>query len=174
MTASTWRYSKRSWNLVLQRRLCLLAVPGSNPIGLPATRQHPLGHGLDRDSDENPLDCRGHHRLHGFWSSGLHWSDRYILGCDHFFCAGTVLMSPHNGAVNLDILVVCFGSQQFKDPLPNTPLAPAHVTSMNHPKVAKALGHTPGNTDAITVEHCLDKEAVILGNHSDGSNSAGE
>jgi hypothetical protein len=73
------------------------------------------------------------------------------------------------------ILVVCFGSQHFKDPLPNTTLAPAHVASMNHPKVAKAFGQiAPGNAGAITIEHCLDKEAIILGSHSDGSHSAGE
>jgi hypothetical protein len=46
---------------------------------------------------------------------------------------------------------------------------------MNHPKVAKAFGQiAPGNAGAITIEHCLDKEAIILGSHSDGSHSAGE
>ena len=91
------------------------------------------------------MDCRGHHRLHGFWSSDLHWSDRYILGCDTFFCASTVLVGPNNRAVDLGILVVCLGSQHFKDPLPNATLAPAHVASMNHPKVAKAFGQiAPG------------------------------
>ena len=54
-------------------------------------------------------------------------------------------MGPHNRAVKLGILVVCLGSQYFKDPLPDTPLAPAHVKSVNHPKVAKAFGQvTPG------------------------------
>ena len=32
----------------------------------------------------------------------------------------------------------------------------------------------PGNARVITVEHCLDKEAIILGSHSAGSHSAGE
>jgi hypothetical protein len=46
---------------------------------------------------------------------------------------------------------------------------------MNHPKVAKAFGQiTPGNACAITVEYCLDKEAIIPGSHSDGSRSARE
>ena len=113
--------------------------------------------------------------MHGFWSSDLHWSDRYIRGCDYFFCASTVLVGPNNRAVDLGILVVCLGSQHFKDPLPNTTLAPAHVASMNHPKVAKAFGQiAPGNASAITIEHCLDKEAIILGSHSDSSHSAGE
>ena len=54
-------------------------------------------------------------------------------------------MGPNNRAVDLGILIVCLGSQHFKDPLPDTPLAPAHVTSVNHPKVAKAFGQvTPG------------------------------
>ena len=116
------------------------------------------------------MDCRGHHRLHGFWSSDLRGSDRYILGCDTFFCASTVLVGPINRAVELGLLVVCLGSQHFKDPLPNTTLALAHVASVNHPKVAKAFGQiAPGNAGAITIEHCLDKEAIILGSHTDGS-----
>ena len=86
-----------------------------------------------------------------------------------------MLAGPNNRAVDLGILVVCLGSQHLKDPLPNTTLAPAHVASMNHPKVAKAFGQiAPGNAGAITIEHCLDKEAIILGSHSDGSHSAGE
>ena len=84
-------------------------------------------------------------------------------------------MGPNNRAVDLGILVVCLGSQHFKDPLPNTTLAPAHVASMNHPKVAKAFGQiAPGNACTITIEHCLDKEAMILGSHSNSSHSAGE
>ena len=84
-------------------------------------------------------------------------------------------MGPNNRAVDLGILVVCLGSQHFKDPLPDTPLAQAHVKSVNHPKVAKEFGQvTLGNTDPITVEHCLDKEAIIFGSHSDCANSAGE
>ena len=68
-----------------------------------------------------------------------------------------------------------FLRQHFKDPLPDTTRAPAHVASMNHPKVAKAFGQiAPGNACAITIEHCLDKEAIIPGSHSDGSHSAGE
>ena len=66
--------------LLLLRRLCPLTRPRSDPKEFPATRLHPAGHGLDQDSDENPLDCRGHHRLPGSWSSDLRWSDRYILG----------------------------------------------------------------------------------------------
>lgn len=86
-----------------------------------------------------------------------------------------MLVGPHNRAVDLGILVICLGSQHFKDPLPDTTLAPAHVASMNHPKVAKAFGQiAPGNACAITLEHCLDKEAIILGSHSDGSYSARE
>jgi hypothetical protein len=84
-------------------------------------------------------------------------------------------MGPNHRTVNLGILVVCLGSQHFKDPLPDTPLTPAHVTSVNHPKVAKAFGQIAlGIACAITVECYLDKETIILGSHSNGSNSAGE
>ena len=84
-------------------------------------------------------------------------------------------MGTHTLAVDLGILVVRLGNQYFKDPLLDTTLAPAHGVSVNHPKVAKAFGQiAPGNACAITIEHCLDKEAIILGSHSDGSHSAGE
>jgi len=49
-------------------------------------------------------------------------------------------VGPHNRAVDLGILIVYLVSQHFKDPLPDTPLAPAHVASMNHPKMFKAFG----------------------------------
>ena len=69
--------------------------------------------------------------------------------------------------------MVCLGSQHFKELMRDTALVPAHVASINCSKVAKAFGQvTLGNTDTITVEHTLDKGAIILGSHSDGSNSA--
>ena len=84
-------------------------------------------------------------------------------------------MGPHNRAVKLGILIVCLSSQNFKDSLPDATLTPAHVVSMNHSKVTKAFGQvTPGNTYPITVEHRLDKEAIIFGSHSDCAHSAGE
>jgi len=57
----------------------------------------------------------------------------------------------------------------------DTSLAPAHVTSVNQLKVAKAFGQvTPGDTDTITGKYCLDKEAIIFGSHYEGSHSARE
>ena len=107
-----------------------------------------------------------------FWSLDLSWSDRYILGCDTFFCASTVLVGPNNRAVDLGILVVCLGSQHFKDPLPNTTLAPAHVASMNHPKVAKAFVQiAPGNACAITIEHCRGASAQYVATDHHGERS---
>ena len=84
-------------------------------------------------------------------------------------------MGPHNCAINPSILVVCFSSQHFKDPLPDTQITPAHVTSVIHPQVTKAFGQvSPRFTDTITLEHRLDKEAIIFDSHSDGSQSAGK
>ena len=81
-------------------------------------------------------------------------------------------MGPHNCAVDQGILVVCFSSQHFKDPLPDTQITPAHVTSVIHPQVTKAFGQvSPRFIDTITLEHRLDKEAIIFGSHSDGSQS---
>ena len=86
-----------------------------------------------------------------------------------------MLKGSNDCAVDRGVLIVCIGSQNFKDSLPEATLTPAHVASVNHPKVAKAFGQiAPGNACAITIEHCLDKEAIILGSHSDGSHSAGE
>ena len=120
--------------LLLQCRQCLLVGSRSDPKELPATRPHPAGHGLDLDLNENPLDCRAHHRLHRFWLSDLHWSDRYILWCDYLFCACTVLMGLNNGDFDLDILVDCLGRRLFKDPLSDATPATAHVASVNYPK----------------------------------------
>ena len=56
-----------------------------------------------------------------------------------------------------------------------TPRLSTHVTSVNHAKVAKAFGQiAPRNAFPITVDHCLDKEAIILGIHADGSRPAGD
>ena len=62
---------------------------------------------------------------------------------------------------------VCPSSQQFKDPLPDTPLTPALVKRVNHPKVAEKFGQiVPENARVIKIEQCLDKEAIILGSYS--------
>ena len=50
-------------------------------------------------------------------------------------------METNNRAVNLAKLIVCLGSQNFKDSLPGTTLTPALVTSVNHTKVTKVFGH---------------------------------
>ena len=49
-------------------------------------------------------------------------------------------METNNRAVNLAKLIVCLGSQNFKDSS-GTTLTPALVTSVNHTKVTKVFGH---------------------------------
>ncbi len=49
-------------------------------------------------------------------------------------------MEMNNRAVNLATLIICLGSQNFKDSLPGTALTPALVMSVNHSKVTKVFG----------------------------------
>jgi hypothetical protein len=86
-----------------------------------------------------------------------------------------VLVEPNNRAVNLSILIVCIRSEGLKDLLPDTTVAPAHVVSMYDSKVPKAFGQVAlGDACPITIEHRLDKQTIILGNHPNRANSAGE
>jgi hypothetical protein len=86
-----------------------------------------------------------------------------------------VLVEPNNRAVNLSILIVCIRSEGLKDLLPDTTVAPAHVVSMYDSKVPKVFGQvTPGDACPITIEHRLDKQMIILGNHPNRANSARE
>ena len=50
-------------------------------------------------------------------------------------------METNKRAVNLATLIICLGSQNFKDSLPGTAFTPALVTSLNHSKVTKVFGH---------------------------------
>ena len=50
-------------------------------------------------------------------------------------------METNNRAVNLATLIICLGSQNFKDSFPGTTLTPVLVTSVNHSKVTKVFGH---------------------------------
>ena len=50
-------------------------------------------------------------------------------------------METNKRAVNLATLIICLGSQNFKDSLPGTALTPALLTSVNHSKVTKVFGH---------------------------------
>ena len=75
-----------------------------------------------------------------------------------------MLMATNNRTFNLDIIIVYHGSSHLKDLLLDTLLAPAHLASVSHSKVTKALWWvTPGDIDAITIEHHLYKEAIVLG-----------
>ena len=86
-----------------------------------------------------------------------------------------MLVEPNNHAVNLGILIVCIRSEGLKDLLPDTTVALAHVVSMYGSKAPKAFGQVaPGDACPITIEHCLDKQTIILDNHPNRANSAGE
>ena len=75
-----------------------------------------------------------------------------------------MLKGPINRSVDLCTLVICFGNQHFKEPLPDTLLTPAHLITVNHFEVTKAfLQITPGNADMKTVELRFEREAIVFG-----------
>ena len=42
----------------------------------------------------------------------------------------------------------------------------SHMASVNYSKVTKTFGQvTPRDTDKVMLEHCLDKEAIVLGSN---------
>jgi len=85
-------------------------------------------------------------------------------------------MATNNRTFNLDIIIVYHGSSHLKDLLLDTLLAPAHVASVSHSKVTKALGWvTPGDIDAITIEHTSTRRRLFLAvGNPDYADSAGE
>ena len=84
-------------------------------------------------------------------------------------------MEPKNHAFNLDILIVCIRSERLNVLLPGTPVALPLVVSLYGSKAPKAFGQVaPGDACPITIEHCLDKQTIIRGNHPNRAISAGE
>ena len=131
--------------------------PRSDPKWFPATRLHPCRSWAWPVLIWKPVGLWGHHRLHGFWSLDLRGRNRYILGAITFFAKA-----------------LCWATGTSKICC-QTPRLSTHVMSVNHAKVAKAFGQiAPRNAFPITVEHCLDKEAITLGSHADGSRPVGD
>jgi hypothetical protein len=77
-------------------------------------------------------------------------------------------VSAHNGAVDHRVFIVGGGGKMLKDPLPASGLCPAAEVPMHVLPVAE-LGWqvTPGTASVITIEYCLDKQALIHGGHTD-------
>ena len=117
-----------------------------------------------------PLDCLA--QVAWISSSDLHQSDQYLFGCDHYFYACTVLTDSNNIVVNLDILMVCLGSLNFKD----VARGYTHSSSFKsvYPKSRQSLwacntkGYRPENGRAPPIQ------VVVLGSSSDVSNTVGE
>ena len=131
--------------------------PRSDPKWFPATRLHPCRSWAWPVLIWKPVGLWGHHRLHGFWSLDLRGRNRYILGAITFFAKA-----------------LCWATGTSKICC-QTPRLSTHMTSVNHAKVAKAFGQiAPRNAFPITVEHCLDKEAITLSSHADGSRPVGD
>ena len=55
-------------------------------------------------------------------------------------CSCTVLMSPHDTAIDGLVFVVCILTEHFEDALPHSLLRPAAEAGVDHTEVAVAFG----------------------------------
>src|SRR3712207_5789927 len=77
-------------------------------------------------------------------------------------------MGADNGAVDQRLLVVGLIRQMVEDPLPHAAPGPAAEPGVDLLTVAEPLWQIPpGNAGAVSIEHGLDKQPVVLGRHPD-------
>ena len=90
------------------------------------------------------------------------WSSPLFLG------ASAVLVSPHDGRVEHHVLIVVVSGQHVEDTFKNTALRPTIEALPDRLPATKSLGQIPpGAATAVTVEHRLDKEPIVLGRAAD-------
>ena len=64
--------------------------------------------------------------------------------------------------VDHGIFIVAIGCQHLENPLPHAAAAPAHVSRVDHPEIAKPLGKiAPGNARSVAIEHRLNKQSIV-------------
>ena len=91
------------------------------------------------------------------------------------FAACAVLVGSHDGRVDHGVFVVGVLGQYFKQALPHTAPAPAHMAQVHHAEVPNRSGRiAPGNARAIAVEHRIDEQAVVFGRRSNVPGPAGQ
>jgi hypothetical protein len=82
--------------------------------------------------------------------------------------ASAVLVSPHDGRVEHHVLIVVISGQHVEDTFKNTALRPAIEALPDRLPATEPLGQIPpGTATAVTVEHSLDKEPIVLGRAAD-------
>jgi hypothetical protein len=83
-----------------------------------------------------------------------------------FLCAGTVLICPHDRAVDHGVLIIRIARQHLKQLLPHPALGPAREARMDLDRVAKAFEQVPpGDTGPIAVDHRLHKQPIVFGRY---------
>ena len=122
---------------------------------------HP-DHRPGRRSNGTPSGCPRHQRWRGSWCSTRLCFVRLPRPGLFFNRPGTVLMRTNDGAVDHGVLIVSIAGQMGKHRLQDTALRPPAKPPMHILPIAKPFRQiSPGNTRAISIQHCLDKKPVI-------------
>jgi hypothetical protein len=105
---------------------------------------------------------RAHLLPHGFSCSSRRENSQ-VPRCAPPFCAGCMLVSPHDGGVQQQVLQVRFSAQNFEDPLPNTSFAPAIASPEDRVPVTESLRQiTPGGSCLRDPQHSVYRQSIIL------------
>ena len=88
-----------------------------------------------------------------------------------FWCAGAVLVRPHNGAVNDRVFVVGIGGQGLEPARPHPLLGPPAEPPVGILPIAASLRQVaPGDSGAVSIQHRLDQSAIISSGGADIAN----
>ena len=99
--------------------------------------------------------------------------DRPIACSPFFSCAGTVLVSAHNGGVNHHVFVIVIARQQLENALENSALRPSTKALMDDLPIAEALGQiAPRDAGSIAVQNGFDEQPIVRRRASDMAFSA--
>lgn len=84
-------------------------------------------------------------------------------------------MSTHDGAVDHRVFVVGFLGEDFEDSLPDAGHRPSAEPLVHVDGITETFRQVaPGDTGPITVQHRLDKQAVIRRRHPNRARPAGQ
>ena len=79
-----------------------------------------------------------------------------------------MLMSPHDGAVDIGIFIVGVLRQSLENTFPDALAAPAHRARVNDAEIPEPLRQiSPGDVRPVAVEHGLNKQTIGLGHRPD-------
>jgi len=109
-----------------------------------------------------------HRQAHESWCSARLCCARSLGFRRLFLCASTVLMRPHDRAVDHGVLIVRIARQHLIQLLPHAALGPARKSRVNLDRVPETLRKvSPRYPGAISIKDRLHKQPIVLGGHSD-------